>query len=400
MINEKDICKLYSPDVYTLEWFDVLIQMYQPIIGAKATSIYLTLKFIADLDPHKISEMPIEDILCRMDLALSQFNSNLKYLEALNLIKTKVKRGSRKNTFTFQIFSPLSSTDFFKQDLLIHMLKEKVGSDILHLLFTKYLKPYINQSKLEDVSASFNDVFKKQSGSIEDTTAQVLTGFNTDFDIAELKNIMISSGVDTSILKDKELINTIKNSVILYDISILDVANVFNSTDSKKVTAKNFRKLLNDYLITKGNSEYNNVKQIQPAQFKVDTTNNEHEQVIERLEKMSPTKYFEFVMSRPAHMDELNLMENIMTQYKILPGVMNAIIDYIIIQKKNIQLHPSYITKIAASISKKSIVTVKQAIEYLISVNQEFDTPKSSSKVETQANKTSALDALKALEDL
>lgn len=402
-VKLEDNFHLYAPELESNDWFEVLTQMYQPIIGAGAASIYISTRMLINANPKQVTEISTENLLNKIGMTLSVFNKSIKFAEALKLIKVKVKKGTRKNTYTLTLLPPLSSDDFFKNDLLISMLREKIGNKCVNDLISRYLKPFVNQSKFEDVTSSFQDVFKKDDAIINNEAKNVDVGFNASFDISELKDILTLNSIDTSVLKDKELINVIKNSIILYDISILDIANVFINKNLKNANANNFRKYLNEYMLTKSTDNFVKITQVQPNSYVTKGGAGELDEIISRCEKTSPSKYLEFILGRMPNMEELNILENAMTTYNIMPGVMNVISDYIIIQKNNRNINPTYISKICASIAKEGILTVQQTIKYLMDMNKKEE---SSNKVEVKNSgvnkeqKTSAVEALRALEEL
>ena len=105
----------------------VLTYLYQPIIGAKAFSLFLTLW--TEMDPvgmrsERKSHLELLDIL---NCDLPEFYTSRQKLEGIGLLKSYEGEDSLGHFFVYQLGKPVLPDSFFKDDLLSSLLLEAVG---------------------------------------------------------------------------------------------------------------------------------------------------------------------------------------------------------------------------------------------------------------------------------
>ncbi|WEV50566.1 DnaD domain protein [Lactobacillus sp. ESL0731] len=146
----------------------VLIKLYQPLIGASGVALYLTL--MADYDAAAIlsDSKGIYHLQEQLDCSLKELFQALHKLEAVGLVKTRIiKNEIMGQVLLFSLNRVPGSSEFFATALLASLLKEKVGVTTfqrLSHLFAQENKRSENQingvQTAKDVSASFMDVFR------------------------------------------------------------------------------------------------------------------------------------------------------------------------------------------------------------------------------------------------
>lgn len=375
--NSKDKCKLFFSEDDYKNSDSVITDFYQPIIGAMASMIYFTLKSnVSTSGNEEATELSL--LLKLLGIDIKTFEKNISMLEALSLCETYVKESASNNKVVFVLKTPLSAVDFMNNDLLVKMLKDAVGENEVNFIIGKYIKPMASIHKFKNVSSTFHDVFATENN-LEKTTSFKM-GANIDFDLKALKDILVNKGIETSFLKDKVLVDAIKNISIVYHLSLLDFANILSAIDTKKITYKNLKEFVNDYLVKKAKSTISNIDTKQPMnlQSKVSGVIND---VISEIENNTPFNYFNKVTGRVPDTQEKNIIENIMTMYGITPAVANTIINYVFVQKNNKDMNPKFVEKISSSLKKDGIVTALQAINYFKKVNGVKEETKTKEKV-------------------
>ncbi|WEV39483.1 DnaD domain protein [Lactobacillus sp. ESL0680] len=146
----------------------VLIKLYQPLVGASGIALYLTL--MADYDAAAIlsDSKGIYHLQEQLDCSLKELFQALHKLEAVGLVKTRIiKNKIMGQVLLFSLTSVPTSSEFFATALLASLLKEKVGVTTFQELshaFARENKRRENQvngmQSAKDVSASFMDVFR------------------------------------------------------------------------------------------------------------------------------------------------------------------------------------------------------------------------------------------------
>ena len=143
----------------------VLIKLYQPLIGALGVALYQTL--VQDFDPYRSlsASNALYSLQEDLDCSLRQLWQALHKLEAVGLLKTYVSHNLRLgDILAFKLHAVPEASEFFNTSLLASLLKEKVGG----VRFSQLSREFAKQAQvkerqldnLEEVSASFFEVFR------------------------------------------------------------------------------------------------------------------------------------------------------------------------------------------------------------------------------------------------
>ena len=116
---------------------DVLIDLYQPLVGANAVMLYLTL-YKKSKEDDSTDFYTMSDLFATMNLSAGQIVDARKALEAVGLIQTYFKNEQELRYFIFEIFAPKSPKDFFDDVLFNGLLISYVGEKNAEKLAFKY----------------------------------------------------------------------------------------------------------------------------------------------------------------------------------------------------------------------------------------------------------------------
>ena len=105
---------------------NLLMLLYQPIIGSQAISLYYTLWSYLDKSELLSNEWTHHHILRDMMISNSELTDSKTKLEAIGLIKTYVKKGNINN-YIYELYSPMSASEFINNPLLNIALLNAVG---------------------------------------------------------------------------------------------------------------------------------------------------------------------------------------------------------------------------------------------------------------------------------
>ena len=157
MVLPADSYVVFNKSIITEIDKKILIDLYQPIVGNKAVSLYLTL--FHDLERSNIiSKMYTHHhLLSAMQLSLEEIKTACEKLEAIGLLKTYLKKDSINN-YIYVLYSPLSASEFFSHPILNVILYNNVGKAEYEKLVESYKIPRINLKDYEDISSSFDEV--------------------------------------------------------------------------------------------------------------------------------------------------------------------------------------------------------------------------------------------------
>lgn len=349
----------------------IITSLYLPIIGTDAVMLYFTLW--ADLDNSEIvsSEILHQKLVSSLRITINELQTAFDKLEAIGLIKAFIKEGN-VNNYIYEIFSPVSANEFLSHPILNIVLYSNVGKREYDNLVKAFKMPRLNTSNYTDITKSFNDVFESTSMTSYDLSLEDIRKYNklklninSNFDF----NFLISSmpkNLDTNKMFSKDIKELIINLSFIYDIDAIKMANIIkvslneNGTINRENLRKNSR---NFYQFNNGGLLPTIVDNSQPEYLRKpigDTS--KRAKMIYTFETISPR---ELLINKnngnePTRRD-LKLIEDLLVDYKLKPGVVNVLLDYAI-NVNNKKLTRGFVETIAGEWQRKGIETVEDAM--------------------------------------
>lgn len=352
----------------------IIIDLYQPIIGNVAVSLYLTL--LNDLDKVSFAsrEFTHHHLLSVMQLSLKDIVLAREKLEGIGLLKTYLKKGSINN-YVYQIYGPVSANEFFNHPILNIVLYNNVGKLEYNKLISRYKFPRIILKDYEDISLKFDEVY---------TSAPVNSFFNNDEIISRKKGEilfkevvdfdLLFAGLNDNIISEKafnkDIRNLINNLSFLYNIDISTMQSLIR-------TSINEKGLIDKELLRKGARNFyqfensGNLPTIihysQPEYLKSPTGDTSKKgKMIYTFENTNP---YQFLKSKYKNgkivTRDLQIIENLLLDLKLSPGVVNVLLDYVL-RINNKKLNKNYIETIASHWKRLGIETVPEAMKACI----------------------------------
>ena len=371
---------------------NLLILLYQPIVGSQAISLYYTLWAYLDKMELISNEWTHHHILRDMMISNSEFLDAKVKLEAIGLIKTYFKSGN-VNNYVYELYSPISAHEFINNPLLNMAIANAVGKLEYERIINYFRIPKVNLKEYEDITSKFSDVFAFSNISMAD---------NLMYDIkkSNYRKLEILSKIDLntilSLISD-EMLN--KRSItkdtkdFLYKISYIynydndDMVELIRNSISEKHTI--------DKRVLQENAQkyyrYDNMGKLPSIIYKnqpeylrkenLDTSNRSR--MIHLFETTSP---YDFINSKcktgnPTSSD-LAIISYLLIDLNLKPGVVNVLIDYVL-KINNNKLTKNFVEAIASQWSKSGIETVEDAMALAESEYKKKKTivPKQSKKV-------------------
>ena len=349
----------------------IITSLYLPIIGTDAVMLYFTLW--ADLDNSEIvsSEILHQKLVSSLRITINELQTAFDKLEAIGLIKAFIKEGN-VNNYIYEIFSPVNANEFLSHPILNIVLYSNVGKREYDNLVKAFKMPRLNTSNYTDITKSFNDVFESTSMTSYDLSLEDIRKYNklklninSNFDF----NFLISSmpkNLDTNKMFSKDIKELIINLSFIYDIDAIKMANIIkvslneNGTINRENLRKNSR---NFYQFNNGGLLPTIVDNNQPEYLRKpigDTS--KRAKMIYTFETISPR---ELLINKnngnePTRRD-LKLIEDLLVDYKLKPGVVNVLLDYAI-NVNNKKLTRGFVETIAGEWQRKGIETVEDAM--------------------------------------
>ena len=358
---------------------NILFKLYQPIIGTVAINLYLTLW--SDLDAAQIlsEEDTHHNLMVKTRVKLEDLIEAREKLEAIGLLKTYFKKGSINN-YIYELYSPLEPKEFLENPILSVSLENNIGKKEYKKIISFFEIPKIDLNDYEDITTSFSEAF-------DITGSQLVSDNISNIRAVNQVDIIVNTKVDLNnvfSLIPEEYINkkTINNETksLIYKLAFIYNLNeeelselIRNSIDEKKVIdKKNLRKNCQNYYTFehKGNMPSLIYKK-QPEYLRSETSSNsKKDKMIYIFENTSPYDFLEGRNKgiKPSKSD-LALLETLIIDYELPPGVVNVLIDYVLKINDN-KLTKNFCTAIATQWKRSGIKTVKDAMEICIKENR------------------------------
>lgn len=347
----------------------IIISLYEPIIGPIAVSLYLT--FWADLDKLEImsKDFTHHHLMTILKSKLIDIENARKSLEAVGLLKSYIKRNDNINEYLYELYSPLSASEFLNHPVLSVLLLNNIGENEYNILLNSYKKYNFNKSDYEEITSSMNETFKSVNENVfeENIRNTKKLGINIASSIDfELLESTLPKGLVTSKTFNKKTKDLINQLAFIYNIDsvkmseiirlVIDEYGIINKDKLRSATRKNY--------------EYNNngslptiVYRTQPEYLK--SPSGDLSNRGKMIHVFENTKPYDFLKSRnkgikPTSRD-LKILEHIAVDFDLPPGVVNVLVDYALLVN-NGKLNNAYMEAIASTWSRKGIKTVEDAM--------------------------------------
>lgn len=401
----------------------VLTQLYQPLIGATAYSLYLTLSYQLPTERAGMTEVHTHALLVKtLGVPYEQFLEARHRLEGVGLLNT-YELGNLQNGLVheYEVVPPLSPVQFFQSEVFNFALYQSVGKETYQEVRKRLLGPEPSENWRKQVKRNVTKPFKEVYGSFSPQDLKEMAEIDQEFPIPEHPiredlqqgqvpmwsdedfnsvKIRLQSIVHPSIWTP-ELIAQLKEICFLYQLKTWDLATVLQDpyiTQRGEINLERLRNFVRgEYQLRFGGMPRINQKQLteEPPmkQMQLVQTNREtavseitpEERHFQQLATLSPVELLRCYQGGGAVSDsDLKIIEKVFQKYDLVPQVVNVLIDYVMI-KYNRKLTWSLVDKIAAHWVRAQVKTMEQAIE--IAKNEQWDPP---SKVGSTSKSTKA----------
>ena len=347
----------------------LLVMLYQPIVGSVAINLYFTLWSYLDKAEIISSVWTHHHITNSMGVTLSEFTSSREKLEGIGLLKTYLKKDT-VNNYVYEMYSPLSANEFFNNPILNTVLYSNIGNDEYKKIKEYFKIPKINLTSYEDITSKFDEVYESTNLVNVVSTDIKKHSFQKLDIISHLDVENILSLIPEEMLNIKSINREIKDLIIklgfIYDLNDDEMTNIIrnsinekNSIDKEQLRS-NCKKY---YSFENGGKLPSIVYRNQPEYLRKpigDTS--KRAKIIYQFETTSPYDFLrsKYKDAKPTKTD-LVLLEYLLIDLNLNPGVVNVLIDYVL-RINNNKLIRSFVETIASQWKRSSIETVEDAM--------------------------------------
>ena len=357
--------------IITEEDKKILNTLYLPITGPLAIMLYMIL--LDDLDKFQlISESSNHaKLLSKLHISTSELSEARNVLEAIGLLKTYLKKDTINN-YIYELYSPVSAHEFFSHPIFNIVLYNNIGKKEYDNLVAYYKNARINKEGYTEITHSFSEVFDVipcTSSTISSENIRkynkLKLNINSSFDINFLIE-SISKNIDRKVFT-KDLQELIISLAFLYDIDVTRMQNILRTCINERgtINREELRKTCrNHYQFDHGGLLPTVIEHSQPEYLRKPIGDNSNiAKMIYTFETISP---YDFLKSKQKDGEppkrDIKLLEDLIVDYKLKPGVVNVLIDYVL-KTYDKKLTRPRVEAIAGEWARSKIETVEEAME-------------------------------------
>lgn len=349
----------------------ILTLLYLPIIGPEAVMLYFSLWTCLDSIELMSRDFSHQKLMSSMHMTISEIE-NLRYkLEAIGLMKSFVKEGDINN-YIYELYSPVSAIEFFSHPILNIVLYSNVGKTEYNNLLMEFKMPKINKNNYNEITKGFSDVFESASLTSYDLSLEDIRKYNklklninSNFDFNFLMST-IPKNIEVTRVFTKEIKELIINLSFIYEIDAVKMSNIIKGCFNERGTINKDelrRSARNYYQFDHGGILPTIIDNSQPEYLRKpigDTS--KRAKMIYTFETISPK---DLLITKNKGNDptrrDLKLIEDLLIDYGLKPGVVNVLIDYILNINEN-KLTRSLVETLAGEWQRLGIETVEEAM--------------------------------------
>lgn len=364
-----DVYVVVNKSIITSEDKKIINVLYLPIIGPLAVSLYEIL--LNDLDREEYISDPLTHahILANLHISSLELNNARMVLEGIGLLKTYVKK-STVNNYIYELYSPVSSHEFFNHPIFNIVFYNNVGKKEYERILEYFKLPKINKDGYEEITKKFNQVFSMVPYTSFDMYTDNVRKYNklklnidSSFDINFLIESMPESINKKIFTKDiQELIISLS---YLYDIDVTKMQNIIKSCINERgtINKEELRKVArNHYQFDHSGYLPTIIEQTQPEYLRKPIGDNSRlAKMVYTFETTSPYDFLKSKQDGEPLKRDIKLIEDLLIDYKLTPGVINVLIDYVL-KTQNNRLNRNYVEAIAGEWLRGKIETVEDAM--------------------------------------
>lgn len=374
-----------------------IINLYEPIIGSNAVSLYFTLWQDLEKSESTNQKFNHHHLMASLKLGLDPVTSARKALESVGLVRTYYKTGE-VNDYFYEIYSPLMPNEFFNHPIFSVVLYNNIGS-VEYKSLVEYYKREIGIPKdYEEITTTMDMNFKSMSSALLSIdVSEVEKSDSLDANISEdyIDFALLQSSLPKNLIREKALnkrTRKLLNSLaFVYDLDTLKMCELLrmvvneNGVIDKEALRLSARKY---YQFNNSGSLPTLIYRTQPEHLKTPEGDMSNRGKMLRIfENTSP---YDFLRSKyhgtePTTRD-LRLLEYLAVDLELAPSVINVLIDYVLKSNDN-KLTQGYVETIAGQWKRLNIDTAEAAMR---TAEKEHKKNKTKVFTKTQKSKTEA----------
>ena len=343
---------------------------YQPLTGLEAISLYYTLW--AEGEDGLNGKFNHYHLMNVLNMPIGKVFEARISLEAIGLLRTYRKNTADGRFFVYELIRPLDAQSFFQDPLLSMFLFSKIGEQAYRNLQNRYVKQ-TNLESFEEISRTFVDVYKPVHTNVPKELMESIPTKRQDvpFYYHQFDFSLLFSGLSEQLVPSSAITPEVRESIaklaFLYQLSPLEMQKVviLALDEDLKITDERLKKAALEYYQLTISKDLPNIQKTFDAPAPVaEKKPSKEQELIHYYETTSPIDHIRNLNNGKEPTSFIReLVENLFIKHGMNPGVVNVLIDYVMLQSDK-KLPKNFVETIADHWNRKNIQTAQQAMDF------------------------------------
>lgn len=367
MLDRLNVFTLTTYQNIDLDERNTFTLLYQPLIGKKAYSLYLTLWSLIDRSRLKTPSYVHSTLYDILGMTPKKFIESRKKLEALGLIVVYQK----EDEFLYELKAPSTAEEFIKDGALGGYLFNKVGQQNFDIIVSLFKISEIEKQGFKNVTTSFDDVFETVSKKVNVKEklldhSKSKIDIDSDFDFEIFFDGLSKQFVDKRKITSK-VKETIKRVSYVYNLDEIDMQKVYMDaiTKDKDIDLNLLSKSASKWYSYENRSTNISLESIDRNKNVSVKNDMDKKDVLAYLTKIHPIDLLENESGIKAASSELRVIENLLEKSTYGIEIINVLILYVLDIKNGAFPSYNYFEKIISEWKRNNIETLEEALEFI-----------------------------------
>lgn len=356
-----DKFKLITYQNIDIDERNVVTLLYQPLLGCKAFSLYLTLWSLIDRSRLKTPIYLHKKLYDILSIKPKAFSDARKKLEAIGLLVVY----QNEEIFLYELKAPLTATEFIKDGNLGAYLFKEIGKSNFDELVSLFRISSVEKDGFKNITTNFDEVFDSLPSPIETTDnymsrskSKISLNHNFDFEL-------FFEGLSKNFVDHRKITFKVKEKIerlsYIYGLDEITMQKAFmdsvkrdRSVDLDKLNSS----ARNWYQFEKKSLKTATVKKEEITGF---NTNNE---IIEMCKNLKPVDLLEALFGVKPAAAELRIIDRLLDSELLSEALINFLFVYVIGYTDGQIPNYNFFEKIATDWARNKITSIDEAIKY------------------------------------
>ncbi|GMG68290.1 replication initiation and membrane attachment family protein [Tetragenococcus halophilus] len=367
-----------------------LVYLYQPIIGQNALALYYG--FIGDKEDQYENEFAHIDMLDALNIGLPDFLQARKQLEGMGLLSVFTKEDPEfGKMFLYRLEEPIHPQDFFRDETYSFLLLNTIGERKFRQMVRRFQPENPDLTAYQEVTSGFREVYGALDERLFIRNAQSLEKVSQDYQVPSNKQLQLDEGqIDWDFLYQlaqrkfivkENFDDSFKQQLTLYanlfgfdEMKLVDLMTEAVSLSDGKVDRKALDKVIRKQATVKKEKQADNHDEQSDEQTRRFNTlrqtgfSKNDIQLVKIAQSSAPMDFLQAIKNEKHNFvtdPETWLLKTLVERSPLPNSVINVLIHYILVVKKNSFLQSNFVNQIATDWSELEINSPEQAIKHV-----------------------------------